>query len=516
MRFLILVTLLYLSAAFTQAIEIRSYSPARHDRFITTTSGTLLNPEAYYASSLYTAVGFATQGADGRQFALVTPEHVLFAKHFQQGLGTKIRFLNASGQVFDRTTISATEVPNGEGGVADVVILKLNIPLATDQGITPFPYLNLASENRYRNTVLTMFGNSRRAGRGLISLFSNFSQASANIDTTRAFTSIYPTIGGQDDARAVVGDSGSPSFALANNRPALVGIHLAASSNTTLDTFIPHYATAINTLLAPEGYQLIPAYPDPVSLTSEITTAPLRQAEPTTLEITVSNTSANTATNPHLNLAFPSAAVPDSVTAPGWIIENPSPGDYRLRSATLSGDTTVTASINYTAVPSVDEITVQATHNSDGSPTIQETYNLPVTETFGGYVAGLTLIGELDDPDFDGISNLLEYAFGGNPGTNSSLAEGGYPIAPQSSEDPGLLTFTYARRTDAGARGLIYETEFSTTLEAPSWSTTLPPGASSSAAAFDPDVPGFEQITVTIPSDTLEKNFVRVKVTLAE
>lgn len=521
MRFLLQLPLLLLTAAVSNALEIRNYSSTRHDRFITGTNGLTLNPDAYYVSSRYTGVGYATQTGESRQFALVTPEHLLFAKHFQQGLGTPIRFINASGQAFDRTTVSALQVPNGSGGVADVVILKLNAPLSTDLGITPFPYLNLASELLYNNTVLTMFGNSRRAGRGVISSFSDQAFPAANIDSTRSFTSIYSTLrGNRDDSYAVTGDSGSPSFATVNNRPALVGIHLAAGSgpgtNLTIDTFIPHYAAAINTLLAPAGYQLIKANPDSVTLNSQIANAPLRQAESATLDITITNSSSNTAANPRLNLVFPTEAIPTSITAPGWIISNPAPGDYRLRSATLSGNSSATATISYTAVPTVTEISIQASHSSDGSPTIEETFDLPVAETFGGFVAALPLKGELDDPDLDGIGNLLEYFFGGDPGTNSNLALGGYPLAPQVSASAAMLTYSFARRTDGAARGLAHAIEFSETLEAPSWTTATPPGTVISSAPFDPDVPGFEKVTVELPTNSPDKLFLRLKVTLGE
>ncbi len=513
--------LLFLTIAASHALEIRTYSSARHDRFINGPSGLILNPDAYYVSSRYTGVAYATQTNESRQYALVTPEHVLFAKHFQQGLGTPIRFINASGQAFNRTTISAIQVPNGSGGIADVVILKLNAPLSTDQGITPFPYLNLASEALYNNTVLTMFGDSRRAGRGRISGFSDQAFPSANIDTTRAYTSTYSTIfGNQDDAYAVTGDSGSPSFATVNNRPALVGIHLAAGSTTgsnlTIDTFIPHYAPAINTLLAPAGYQLIKANPDTVSLSSEMTNDPLRQAESASLEITVTNGSSNTAANPRLNLLFPADAIPDSVTAPGWIVSNPSPGDYRLRSATLSGNSSGTATITYTAVPSVNEISIHATHSSDGSPSIQETFDLPVAETFGGFVAALPLKGELDDPDLDGFGNLLEYFFGGNPGANSHLAVGGYLLAPQVSTSGSTLSYSFARRTDEAERGLAHAIEFSETLTSSSWTTDTPPGTVISSAPFDPDVPGFEKVTVELPTNSPDKIFIRLNVSLAE
>lgn len=516
MRFPLQICLLFILTGFSQALEIRSYSPARHDRFVTSEGVTTPNPDSYYDSSLYPAVGYASSGG---QFALVTPEHVLFANHFAPPIGFTIRFRNNAGQEFTRTVSSFINVPNGSGGTADVLIIKLNAPISEELGISPLPYLNLASEALYNNQVITMFGNTLRAGRGRISGFNNYSDS--NIDSTRHYTSTYLNFGGnQDDAFVVGGDSGSPSFATVDGTPALVGIHLAVFSTglnvTTFDTFIPEYAASINGLLAPDGYALIPANTSAVSLSKQITNDPLLQAEAASLEIDLSNSSANTATNPRLNLIFPTNAIPTSVSAPGWVVANPSPGDYRLRSATLSGSTSVTATITYTSVPSVDEISIQATHTSDGSASITDTYDLPVTETFGGYVSGLALTGELDDPDFDGISNLLEYAFGGNPGTNSNIAEGGYHLTPRSSEASGILTFTYARRTDAAARGLTYETEFSETLDGAPWSTTLPAGGSSSAAHFDPDVPGYEQVSVSIPTGSPDRNFVRVNVTLDE
>lgn len=67
MRFSLQFSVFFMTVAASQALEIRTYSSARHDRFITGgISGTTLNPDAYYDSSLYTGVGFATQGADGR------------------------------------------------------------------------------------------------------------------------------------------------------------------------------------------------------------------------------------------------------------------------------------------------------------------------------------------------------------------------------------------------------------------------------------------------------------------
>ena len=546
MRFIFKLSLAFLLAAPSQALEIRNYTPERHDRFLLNDDGdpvidangnVTLNSTAYYDSSLYTAVGYSGDG----QFALVTERHVLFAEHFAPPKGFPIFFRNNAGELISRTVESLITVPNGlqnEDGsdqIADVIILRLNAPIFEETGVTPLPYANLGGETQYTSQELVMFGNRLRAGRGLIGPFQNSSVDDPPIDSTRTYWSFYTSTGlNPDDSFVEGGDSGSPSFVTVNGRPALVAVHLGEARLTTgerltVDSFVPEYVDAINTALATDGYALIPANLDPVILSSDLATPPpLRQAEAATLEITLNNDSVpgnpnnpntpeTTTTNPRLNLLFPTDAIPDSITVPeGWFIDNPSPGDYRVRSATLEGNTSATATITYSSIPTVQEISIQATRLSDGFDSATETYTLPVTETFGGFVAGLTLTGELDDPDQDGIPSLLEYAFGGNPGSNSNLAEGGYPLAPQSAESTGILTFTYARRTDAAARGLTYSTEFSTTLDTDSFSPSLPSGASNSTAPFDPAVPDFEQVTVSIPTGSPDKNFVRVRVTLDE
>jgi len=516
-RGLVLGALLTVGA---EALEIRQYNPSRHDRFITGANGVETNTDAYYSAGLYAAVAFGTNNGDGRQFALVTPEHVLFARHFS--FGGNIRFISPDGTAVNRSIAENIEVPNGSGGISDLIIMRLSAPVTETDRITPFPYLNLANEAAYNGTVLTTFGQDLRGGRGVISSFANFSQTGPPaIGTTRAFTFRHNTLSGNaDDAVAVTGDSGSPTFAIANGKPALVGVHLAASkgifSNITTDTFVPHYKATVNGLIAPSGYQLIPAFPETVSLSSSAAGNPLRQAFSGTVDIELANGSAATATNVRLRLVFPLDAVPDSVSAPGWIVENPAPGDYRLRTATLAGNSSGTLTVSYTSVPVVTEISIAATHRSDGSPENSRSFDLPVAPTFAGFVSGVSLKGESDDPDLDGFTNLIEYAFGGDPGLNSGTAPGGHPLAPASLLENGDVVYSFARRTDAPQRGLTYEIEFSETLEDLSWSTTTPPGFMVGTATFDPDVPGFEKVSATFPAASPDKRFVRLKVTLNE
>jgi len=519
----LVVVVSFLVPGMAGALEIRQYSAARHDRFTQGSNGPQISTTAYYNSSLYTAVGYATNGGDGRQFALVTPEHVLFARHFSSA--GVVRFMNAEGSVFDRNITPSMDVPNGVGGTSDLIIMKLSEPIGKAEKISPLPFLNLASEASYTNTVLTTFGQSQRAGRGVIESFANIQPT--GIGQTRTFRFRYfTTVGSDDDAYAVGGDSGSPTFALANERPALVGVHLAISQTPgapqmpivrdNFDTFIPHYADTVNGLLAPDGYQLIPAYPEAVSLSSAANNDPLLQAFPGSIPIALSNTDPDTATNVRMELTFPATALPSSLSAPGWIVENPAPGTYLLRTATMAGNASSTVTASYTSTPVVTGITVNVLHRSDGSPELSQAFDLPVQATFAGFVAELDMKAASDDPDLDGFSNLIEYAFGGDPGANSVFGAGGQSLAPTAISEDGTFTYSFPRRTDAAERGLTYEIGFSETLEVNSWSATTPPGFTITAAPYDPDILGFEKVTATFPVSAPERHFVRVNLMLSE
>ncbi len=509
--------ILFVATQACPALTIREYSPERHDRFVTQPDGSLdHNPDAFYTATRYTALGYATQG--GRQFALVTPEHVLLANHFSGG--GNLSFINGAGVKFDRSLGTKTNIPNGSGGTSDLAIMKISAPLGPDTNILPFPVMNLANEAAYSTPpmTITVFGQSRRAGRGMITSFQDTAVPAANIDSTRTFTFNYlNSFGNQDDCFFVGGDSGSPSFITVGNRPALVGVHLAVGNGPgfvfNVDTFVPHYTADVNALLAPEGYRLIPANPDPVTLTASAgSDAGLRQVESGTLTVTLANGSAPLASNPRLEISFPAGSIPDSLAAPGWIVEIPAPGEYRLRRATLNGASSATATATYSSVPVVSGIPVGIVHRSDGSGEIQQTVTLEVEETFAGFVAALSSKGAGDDPDGDGFPNLLEYALGGEPGVNSAVSPSGLPLAPAVIEAGGSLEFTFARRTDAAQRGLAYNLLFSPDLSENSFEPTTPPGFAITSAPFDPPVVGFEEVTATLPVSG--KLFMRLEVVL--
>ena len=91
---------------------------------------------------------------------------------------------------------------------------------------------------------------------------------------------------------------------------------------------------------------------------------------------------------------------------------------------------------------------------------------------------GLTDKTQGGDPDSDGLSNLLEYAFGMDPSV-SSAAQIVYdgtsvttPGTPKMIEDGGMYYAVFGRRADYLAAGLTYTVEFSADLENGYWVTS--------------------------------------------
>lgn len=79
-------------------------------------------------------------------------------------------------------------------------------------------------------------------------------------------------------------------------------------------------------------------------------------------------------------------------------------------------------------------------------------------------------VGFADDPDADGISNLLEYAFGGDPSVPGGVELNLSPVpSVVSSSGAEYVEITFNRRKDALARGLEYAVEHSNVLAAGVW-----------------------------------------------
>jgi len=510
---------LLLGCGMLDAMEIREYQASRHDRFLDFPTAPSWNDNAWFTTRSFTGVGWMP-GEVNRQFALVSPKHVVFATHYVPPNGTVIRFLNADGVTVDRTVAGATAVLNNSNEATDLSLLTLSSPIEASEGITPFPYLNLGNDAAYQGVILNVFGWFGKVGRGSVSSIQNYTEP--GVGQTRIMSFLYPKAAGdQDDAYLVGGDSGSPTFAMAGNVPALVGTHTAAgetdSDRINVDTFIPFYIEKLNALMAPDGYQMTPAYPASVtlSLAGETTPEILRQAEAGNCRFDLRNASGPAAGNVTLTLRFPSGMGPDSLAAPGWIVDQSGPEIWELHQASLGPNVTSSITASWTKLPAVSSLGVELVHGSDQSPRRIRKFDLEPAPSYAAWSDGLAESNPADDPDQDGVINLLEYAFGGEPQIPSMESPAGIPLAPVISMEAAQTAVSFPIRSDAAIRGLTYGLEYSTTLAIGSWSSTPPPGIEISDDPFDPVWDGFLRRTVRF-NVAETRIFCRVRIGLDE
>jgi hypothetical protein len=508
------------------AIEIRTYNATVHDRFIGfNTSSPAMNPNFLFDATKFTGVGwFATAGH--KQPALISPRHFVWATHHLPVLSQNVKFLDANGVVVQRTVTAFTAIASDSSGDSDLSIATLNAAVPTT--VTPFRYLNLANDPDYIPTNLMVFGfnpsgTGPRAGKGTLAGF-----AIADVDgggpqgNTKLYHFDYNEVSGlADDSYLIVGDSGSPSFATVSGEPVLVGEHCTTndtgSTIESYDAFIPNYATKLNTQMAPLGYRMRPANytATTLSFTSATTPAVLSQAYPGSVTFTFENTGSQLTGNAEMTLAFAAAEAPASITATGWVVESTGSGSWSIRKATMAAGEEIAVTATWTAMPNVATMTVNATIQSDTATTTLNQPAFTLKPTYASWASGLPQTGQGDDPDADGLSNLLEYAFGGNGQSGVMLLSSGDSIRPQIFHQAGTITLTYPERSDAVVRGLSYQVETSTNLTALAGATTLPAGAVSSTQPYVPDVPGFVKRSISWPSDSAVR-FARVKVELSE
>ena len=119
-----------------------------------------------------------------------------------------------------------------------------------------------------------------------------------------------------------------------------------------------------------------------------------------------------------------------------------------------------------------------------------------------------TICGELADPDADGICNLLEYAFGGDP-----LRPSPPDILPRVATDlvdgNGVLSVSHLRRKSSDLR---YIAETSTDLQA--WTTGPGEVDEMFVTELSPPSPNFERVTLrrVVERDSAPRAFLRVRV----
>ena len=124
-------------------------------------------------------------------------------------------------------------------------------------------------------------------------------------------------------------------------------------------------------------------------------------------------------------------------------------------------------------------------------------------DTYGSGMSGAT--ADSDDPDGDGVANILEYAFGGDPTDDTSTGnQPSHGVVDADGTD--VLEVVYYERTDASSRGLSTSLKESANLVFEDFeaATVTVVGTGSGPS-------GFNAVTNHVPVDDDEK-FIRVDV----
>ncbi len=510
-----------LAARPAEALYLRGYDAAAHERFSGFPSAAAANPGFLAAGLDLSGVGWQVDHPN-RSLTLISRRHGLLATHNAPSVGAGFRFLATSGTTLTREVVAVTPVANGSGQPSDLCLVTLDREIAAGEGVQPLPYCNLPGEMDYRHQPILVLGAGGRAGRGTINLVRDLSQGGLNPSRVATFAYDYDT-GGADDAHLEGGDSGSPSFIVVDGVPALVGTHSATSEffgvqRVNHDTFVPHYAAAIDALLAADGFRLRPVHAAATELDGAVAagTATPQRMKPLDLELVIHNSGNAVAGNLEVALSFPAGQEPAGLTAEGWVSCRDG-GCWTLRRATLDATARGRVMAHWPEAPAVAAITPTVTWTSDNAAAESLTTGIGLAPSFAGWAAGLEATGEEDDPDHDGLANLLEYALGGDPAGSGSLRLDGNPVAPRLSLAGGSATFSHYERADKIQRGLSYRVEYASAadLAAGHWSATPPPGITVVEGVGAPAPDGFvrrnHSWTAAGPA-----TFVRLRVELAE
>lgn len=482
------------------------------------------NPNFIENASLLLGIGWPEDPYDWtRQMALVSPRHIVYASHYPLTPTWQIIFAGNDGNQYLYQIESQTPIINNQGQQTDLMLVTLTSPVNTSVGIKPFPILNLPTEADYVGKSLFVCGSFVDAGRSTIAGLTTLVN-DPGFDTTRFIYFDYDKrSGGRDDCMLWYGDSGGPSFVMINGQPALVGTNSGLDDLTPFDGIdgpvyrsylasIPSYMNEVDTLMESKGYHLKRFYPAATTVSTQVAAVgSLKKMQPGNISISIVNSGTAAAHNATVTLSFTSA--PTIVTGTGWICEATTPLIWTCRRGGLNAGSTASLNASFAMLPSTPTLGTSAITAFDGASASTTQTAIPLQETYSLWAQGLTNPAPQADPDGDGMSNLLEYAFGGSPQTASATSPSGHRIQPWTSREGDRLELHFARRTDASARGIEFTPEYAG--PGLNWSEVLPVGSTTLSAPFVPPSAGFEEVKVSVPI-TAGSGFLRVKVRLQE
>jgi hypothetical protein len=542
MKILVLYILL---TQVSPGLNIRTYSATRHDRFLSFPGAPVLNPDFLHASTNLTGVGWYIAPSNTavelrRQFTMVSPKHFVGAYHFRPSTSGSIRFVAGDHTVKTCAIQSVQTILNDVGDPSDLFLGTLEEEILPADGIIFHPFLSVEDRD-YVGQELIFTGHENtngvvklRAGRGVFQARVQVGKGTAigadtGIKKTEAYTwiyqenSLFPT-GNPDDAHVEGGDSGSPSLVEVDGRGAIVGTHgLVGTSSrgfttqtTSYDTFVPFYVDLLNAKMAVEGYHMTRAVPGSVKPSTTLTVSAnmpevMRAGYPASVLMTVTNSGVlENANNLKFSQTLP-ASTGASLAGTLWVTSEAG-SLVNGRKGGMSTNSISTLTLRFTpAAPG--RFTSVVTFSADEFSEATEEVEIEVIESYRSWSAALLDAGEAVDSDGDGIPNLHEYAFGGDPEVASVVqASTGERLLPTVMDDSSGVIVSFLQRVDADDRALAYEVEVSSSLAGGSWN---PVTEASGGGSPSPVGSGFERVTLTlVPAG--EARFYRLKVTLSE
>jgi autotransporter-associated beta strand protein len=254
---------LYILIPPSLALDIVGYDPTHNNRFSSGyPSAPIPNTNAAFIGLGYnwSGVGWNSSFPDpNRSFAMLGPRHFLFAKHYIPG--TSLEFYSSDGQLRPYSVQMTSSDNNGFLGptsTCDLAVGVLNAPIPSSDNVTSYPILFLGySATPYIGREVFMYGWTARIGKSTVDATANGVTTSDDVLHTGYY--FHYTFGtANDQAKVVLGDSGSPSFFYEDTPEGkklyLAGAHFAASSTEGYDSDLPMMLNYINAYMAQTGY----------------------------------------------------------------------------------------------------------------------------------------------------------------------------------------------------------------------------------------------------------------------
>ena len=194
-----------------EALFVRVYDAGRHDRFTGFPTNPVRRASFFEADVDLSGVGWRTNDTRS-QVTLVSPKHIVGARHFGAGVGVTVRFLNRDGNIVERKVSEVHSILNDDGEPSDLFVSEFSVPITEADKVSVMPILDLGvngtiNEAAYMGQDLLVLGKAGRGGIGRISAFQDFGgdplTDGAGINDTRVYSFLYNAIGGSTMIRGL-------------------------------------------------------------------------------------------------------------------------------------------------------------------------------------------------------------------------------------------------------------------------------------------------------------------------